>query len=138
MTTALHANDSGNMVEDIAQFDLQQELVECQQKKPWPSGIHSKLLFKKSDFRCLLIAMEPSATMKAHHADGTISVQVLKGRLRVGAQGAQHELAAGNLFTVGASIKHDVEALEDSAFLLTISLPSNEELLSLKHRGYGT
>jgi len=138
MTTALHADDAGNMVEEIAQFDLGQELAECHQKKPWPSGIHSKLLFKKHDFRCVLIAMEQSATMKEHHADGTISVQVLKGRLRFGAQGGQHELTAGNLLTLGASIKHDVEALEDSAFLLTISWPSDQELLSMKHRGYGT
>ena len=136
--TELHADESGNTVETLAQFDLQRELAECDQKKPWPSGIHSKLLFKKPDFRCVLIAMDPSAVMKEHHADGTISVQVLKGRLRFGAQGAPHELAAGNLLTLGASIKHDVQALEDSAFLLTISWPSNEELLSMKHRGYGT
>lgn len=134
----LHADESGNTVENLAQFDLQQELAECDQKKPWPSGIHSKLLFKKHDFRCVLIAMEPSATMKEHHADGTISVQVLKGRVRIGAQGVQHELSAGHLLTLGASIKHDVQALEHSAFLLTISWPSNQELLSMKHRGYGT
>ena len=82
--------------------------------------------------------MESAAIMKEHHADGTISVQVLKGRLRFGAQGNQYELAAGNLLSLGASIKHDLHALEDSAFLLTISWPSNEELLAMKHRGYGT
>ena len=135
---ALHADESGNTVEPIAQFDLKQELAESEQKKPWPSGIHSKTLFKKNDLRCVLIAMESAAIMKEHHADGTISVQVLKGRLRFGAQGNQYELAAGNLLSLGASIKHDLHALEDSAFLLTISWPSNEELLAMKHRGYGT
>jgi quercetin dioxygenase-like cupin family protein len=134
----LHADESGNTVEPLAQFDLQHELAECDRARPWPSGIHSKLLFKKPDFRCVLIAMEPSATMTEHHADGTISVHVLKGRLRFGTQGAQHELSAGNLLTLAASIRHDVQALEDSAFLLTISWPSNQELLSMKHRGYGT
>ena len=134
---ALHADESGNTVEPIARFDLEQELAECQQKKPWPSGIHSKTLFKKEDFRCVLIAMEPSAVMKEHHADGTISVQVLKGRVRFGAQGDHYELGAGDLLSLAASIKHNVEALEDSAFLLTISWPSNEELLAMKHRGYG-
>jgi quercetin dioxygenase-like cupin family protein len=135
---SLHADASGNTVETLAKFDLQRELAECQQKKPWPSGIHSRTLFKKDDFRCVLIALEPSAQMKAHHADGTISVQVLKGRLRFGADGSEHELAAGSLLTLAASIKHDVEALEDSAFLLTISWPSNQELQAMKHRGYGT
>jgi quercetin dioxygenase-like cupin family protein len=49
-----------------------------------------------------------------------------------------HDLKPGNLITLGASIRHEVEALEDSAFLLTISWPSDEELAAMKHRGYGT
>jgi hypothetical protein len=40
--------------------------------------------------------------------------------------------------TVGASIKHDVEAIEASVFLLTISWPANQQLLAMQHRGYGT
>ena len=136
--SSLHFDDSGNMVEPVAEFNLKQELEELQQKKPWPSGIHSKLLFKKDDFRCLLIAMEPSARIKEHHADGTISVQLLRGRIRFNTQAKQHELAAGSLLGLGASIKHDITAIEDSAFLLTISWPSNQELLTMKHRGYGT
>ena len=52
--------------------------------------------------------------------------------------GKPHELSAGNLFTLAASIRHDVEALDDSAFLLTISWPSAEELAAMKHRGYGS
>lgn len=35
-------------------------------------------------------------------------------------------------------VKHQVEALEDSAFLLTVSWPDNEKLQAMKHRGYGT
>ena len=43
----------------------------------------------------------------------------------------------GNLLTLAASIRHDVEAVGDAAFLLTISWPSSEELAAMKHRGYG-
>jgi hypothetical protein len=43
-----------------------------------------------------------------------------------------------SLLTVGASIKHDVEAIEASVFLLTISWPTNQQLLAMQHRGYGT
>jgi quercetin dioxygenase-like cupin family protein len=65
-------------------------------------------------------------------------VQVLKGRIRIGIDGNGYELSAGGLLTLGASIKHDVEALEDSAFLLTISWPSSQELAAKEHRGYGS
>lgn len=128
----------GNMVDKIAQFDLNAELAEAAQKKPWPSGHFAKMLFKKHDLRIVLISLERGARMNEHHADGTISVQVLSGRLRINVAGHPHELSAGNLFTLGASIRHDVEALEDAAFLLTISWPNAEELAAMKHRGYGT
>jgi len=130
--------DDGTTTADLAQFDLAHEMAEFERQKPWPSGIHSRMLFKKKDFRTLLICMEAAAAIKEHHADGTSSVQVLKGAIRYRTQGKVYELKAGSLLTLGPSIKHDVAAIEDSAFLLTISWPHNEDLLAMPHRGYGT
>ncbi len=138
MTATTTSLDDGTMVDRMAQFDLAQEIADATSKKPWPSGQYAKTLFKKHDFRVVLITMERGAHMKEHHADGTISVQVLKGKVRMNVGGKPYELSAGNLFTLGASIRHDVEALDDSAFLLTISWPSSEELAAMKHRGYGS
>ena len=135
MTTSLQ---DGTMVDKIAQFDLPKEMADSEQKKPWPSGIYAKTLFKKHDLRVVLISMQNTAHMKEHHADGTLSIQVLKGQLRVSVNGKSHDLPPGTLFTLGHSIRHDVEAKGDSAFLLTISWPTAEELASMKHRGYGT
>jgi quercetin dioxygenase-like cupin family protein len=130
--------DDGTMTADLAQFDLAHEMAEFEHHKPWASGIHSKTLFKKKDFRAVLICMEADSTIREHHADGTSSVQVLKGAIRYKTQGQIYELKPGSLLTLGASIKHDVEAIDDSAFLLTISWPDNEELQAMPHRGYGT
>ena len=135
MTTSLQ---DGTMVDKIAQFDLPKELADAEQKKPWQSGHSAKTLFKKPDLRVVLITMQDAARMKEHHADGTISLHVLKGQIRVSVNGKPHDLPTGTLFTLGASIRHDVEASSDSAFLLTISWPSNEELAAMKHRGYGS
>jgi quercetin dioxygenase-like cupin family protein len=135
MTTS---KTDGNMIDTFAQFDLVKEIADSRSKKPWSAGHYAKTLFKKEDFRTVLITMEPSSRMKEHHADGTLSVQVIQGAIRFTAQGKAHELRAGNLVTLGASIPHEVESLEDSAFLLTISWPSNQELLAMEHRGYGT
>lgn len=138
MTTTTTSLADGTMVDKLAHFDLHQEIADAATKKPWPSGQYARTLFKKHDFRVLLINMDRGAHMKEHHADGTLSVQILKGKLRVNVAGKPHELSAGNLFTLAGSIRHDVEALEDSAFLLTISWPSAEELAAMKHRGYGS
>ena len=134
MTTSLQ---DGTMVDKIAQFDLPEEMADSERKKPWPSGIYAKTLFKKHDLRVVLISMQNAAHMKEHHADGTLSIQVLKGQLHVSVNGKSHDLPTGTLFTLGHSIRHDVEANADSAFLLTISWPSADELAAMKHRGYG-
>jgi quercetin dioxygenase-like cupin family protein len=135
MTTS---QQDGNMIDKIAQFDLAREIADAEQKKPWPAGLYSKTLFKKHDLRVVLISMQSDARMKEHHADGTLSLHILKGQIRVSVNGKPHDLPTGTLFTLGASIRHDVEAKSDSVFLLTISWPSNEELAAMKHRGYGS
>lgn len=138
MTTSTTSLPDGTMVDRMAEFDLNQEIADAAGNKPWQAGHHAKTLFKKHDFRVVLINMEKGAHIKEHHADGTISVQVLKGNVRMNVSGKAHELSTGNLFTLGASIRHDVEALDDAAFLLTISWPSADELAAMKHRGYGS
>jgi quercetin dioxygenase-like cupin family protein len=137
MTTEGFADD-GTMIKDLVQFDLAGEMTDSERKKPWPSGHYAKTLFKKSDLRIVLISMEKAAQMKEHHADGTLSVQVLKGTIRFTVKGKAYDLRTGNMLTLAASIKHEVEAVEDSAFLLTISWPDNEKLQAMEHRGYGT
>lgn len=127
----------GTMVDRLAQFDLFKEIADAEQKKPWQSGHSAKTLFKKHDLRVVLVTMEDAARMNEHHADGTLSIHVLKGQIRVTTHGQPHDLRTGNLFTLAASVRHDVEAVGDSAFLLTISWPSSEELAAMKHRGYG-
>lgn len=131
-------SDDGTMLKDLAQFDLAREMADSEQKKPWAAGHFAKTLFKKSDFRMVLISMEKASILKEHHADGTISVQVLKGAIRFSVHGEAHDLPANSVLTLGASIKHEVEALEDSAFLLTISWPDGGKLQAMQHRGYGT
>jgi len=72
--------------------------------------------------------MEKAAKIQDHHADGTISVQVLNGLIRLAVQDDSHDLSPGNVVALGASIKHQVHALEESVFLLTVSWPYNEKL----------
>jgi quercetin dioxygenase-like cupin family protein len=132
------SGDDGNMTRDLAHFDLAREIADSEQRKPWPSGIHARTLYKKRDFRVVLISMENAARMKEHHVDGTTSVQVLQGSILYVALGEAYELQSGSLITLGPSIKHEVESLAESVFLLTISWPDDEQLVATQHRGYGT
>jgi quercetin dioxygenase-like cupin family protein len=130
--------DDGTILKEFAQFDLAQEMMDSERSKPWAKGHTARTLFKKTDFRMVLISMEKGAVLKEHHADGTISVQVLKGSIRFISQGEAHTLRQNSIVTLGASISHQVEAIEDAAFLLTIAWPDKNTLRTMQHRGYGT
>jgi quercetin dioxygenase-like cupin family protein len=122
---------------NFVEFDLAHELAEAEQKKPWPAGRYSQSLVKTEAMRIVMISMDKGAELKEHHVDGPISVQVLKGAVKFAAAGKEQILKTGNVIMLRPSIKHEVEALEDSAFLLTISWPEASRLEAMKHRGYG-
>jgi len=130
--------DDGTMLQNLVQFDLAEEMRYSQRKRPWAMGHFARTLIKKADFRMVLISMDKGAVLKEHHADGTISVQVLKGSLRFTAQGAAHSLSTNRVVMLGPSLPHEVEALEETAFLLTIAWPDGKKLEVMEHRGYGT
>src|SRR6201996_1803666 len=96
--TSMTSLADGTMVDRMAHFDLNHEIAEAATKKPWQAGQYARTLFKKHDFRVVLITMERGAHMKEHHTDGPISLQILKGKVRMNTGGKPHELAAGNLF----------------------------------------
>lgn len=120
----------------VTQFDLPSEIANAETRKPWPTGVFSKTLVKEQDMRVVLSMMESGAQMKSHHADGSMSVQVLRGTVHLRAQAEDHELRSGQILTLLPSIRHDLKASEPSAVLFTLSWPESEKLRSMPHRGY--
>ncbi len=59
--------------------------------------------------------------MAEHKAIAAISVQTLAGKIRLKLPDRTADLPTGQLLVLDRSVPHDVEALEDSAFLLTMS-----------------
>lgn len=111
--------------ERVSAIDLAAELAEMRGGAPARrGGRHARTLVKDSDLRVVLIALPRGARMEEHHAPGRITIQTLTGRLQLQVAGQTVELPAGRLLTLGRAVPHDVEALEESAFLLTIAWPS--------------
>ena len=114
-------------VHEPSTFDLAAELADLRRSaRPGRHGVHARTLVKQSDLRAVLVALEPGGRLAEHHAPGSITVQVLVGRLRFGAAGRVVDLAAGQLLTLSGAIAHEVEATEESAFLLTIAWPGGD------------
>lgn len=105
----------------VLNFDLQTEVDQLQQQPSYREGDHSgRTLVKEPDLRIVLMVFRAGARMQEHHASGPISIQALQGSLRAHLSDASIDLAPGQLLVLESGIRHDVEAIEDSAFLLTI------------------
>jgi quercetin dioxygenase-like cupin family protein len=104
-------------------FDLAQQISELRQEPYWQSGRNSKTLVKYDDFRIVLTALKAKTTIQEHHSAGRISVQTIEGHLRMHSGGKEFDLPAGRVLVLDRALPHDVVAIEDSAFLLTIAWP---------------
>ena len=90
------------------------------------TGRNSKTLVKRPDFRVILTAIRRGARVAEHFAAGPLTVQTLRGRIRMRMADGSAELGPGHLLALERNERHDVEALEDSAFLLTIAWPEGK------------
>ena len=111
------------MADSYMEFDLSAELHRLQAETTWGTGINARTLIKYEDLRVVLTALKAHARLAEHKTDGRVSIHVLSGHLQVKASGRTFNLHAGNLVALDRGIAHDVEALEESAFLITIAWP---------------
>lgn len=114
------------LAEPLLRFDISHELEQLQHEDSWERGTgrSSKTLAKYPDFRIVLVYMKAGSHMNDHKAEARISIQALRGKILLHARNQRSiELAAGQLMTLDCGIRHDVQALEESAFLLTVSWP---------------
>lgn len=111
------------MTETLPTFDLNEVIAQLRHEPAYEkSGRSARTLAKYSDFRIVLTVLKEGAHIQEHKTEGRITVQVLDGRLRMQLPERTVELAAQNVVLLGWAVKHDVEALVESAFLLTIVL----------------
>jgi len=122
-----HLTRLPGLADPVLQFDLSKEIEQLRTKESWKreAGRSSETLVKQQDFRLVLILMKAGTRMGEHRAEGRISIHTLQGRICVHLRDQKLELPAGRLLALDCGLHHDVEALEESAFLLTISWPKD-------------
>ena len=105
-------------------FNLTAETERLRRQEHWlKDGRISETLVKYSDFRIVLILMKAGTIMQEHKADARISIQGLTGRVMVQLPEKTVQISSGDLLVLEKCLPHDVRAVEDSAFLLSISWP---------------
>ena len=103
-------------------FDIATLLEEIKREKAWQTGDRNAMtLLKGQGLRVLLVALHGGATIPSHQTDSPISLQVIEGSLSFGSGTQAATLRKGELLTLEGGVPHTVEALEESAFLLTLA-----------------
>ena len=82
---------------------------------------------KYEDFRVVLTVLKARAGLPQHQTEGRISIQTVDGHIQVRALGRTFDMPTGTLLALDQMVPHDVEALEESAILLTIAWPGRNE-----------
>jgi quercetin dioxygenase-like cupin family protein len=88
------------------------------------SGHRQETLYKHGNTTVSLFLFGHLTRLAPHRAKGIVCIQVIRGHLRITAEGQSHDLRAGQLLVLGSGVEHDLVAPEESEMLLTVSLQS--------------
>ena len=86
-------------------------------------GRDSFTLVRDPGMDVVLTVLNAGTHLSKHTAPGPITVLVLEGRIAFTAHGQRLELGPHCLVTLPTHVPHEVEALEESAILITIASP---------------
>jgi quercetin dioxygenase-like cupin family protein len=104
-----------------ANFDLATAERELRQEGNYARNGHAaRTLALQPDLRIVLNVMRTDSRIAKHRVDQTASIHALSGHLRLQLESKTLELSAGQLLVLEAGVPHDVEAVTESTFLLTL------------------
>lgn len=87
------------------------------------SGRAGKTLVKQGPLRITLVALKKGATLPTHHVAGPVSIQTIRGCLRLTTESGDLDIPAGGLIALGPGVRHTARAHGDCAILITFAMP---------------
>ncbi|MDP4131567.1 MAG: cupin domain-containing protein [Bacteroidota bacterium] len=120
---ATRQRPEGDRVMDatMATIGLPSFIKQIKQETAWKERDRNAItLYKTNGMSIVLVALHAGAEMKTHTADGIISLQIIEGRMKFNAGDRFVELDKGEMLTLHKGIPHNVAAIEETVFLLTL------------------
>jgi quercetin dioxygenase-like cupin family protein len=105
-------------------FSVQDALGQLRKESAWESGDRNAVtLVKTEKVRVVLIGMKQSTSLHEHQVEGPMTLYVIEGSIKFTVGTHYCTLKRSGFVSLDKAIPHNVEALEESAFLLTILQP---------------
>jgi|SRR5579884_1505389 len=128
-TSDSEGHHSYTLAAPMLHFDLRSEAEQLRRQPSYERGDPTgKTLVKEPDLRIVLFALKAGARLDQHQASGPISIQAIGGTIRLRAGNETVELASGNLLMLEPRVPHDVDALGDAVFLLTLGRTTYQDV----------
>jgi len=113
-----------NSAGELLAFAIDHEIGRAKGEPQWASHDRfARSLAKHRDLTVNVMLLRKGAHLQEHQARGSITLQVLSGAIRFIAHGQEKTLTAGMLAVLDKEVPHSVEAIDESALLLTAALP---------------
>jgi quercetin dioxygenase-like cupin family protein len=109
--------DAPLLIIDVAEY-IQRLKNEPAWQKNDRNGI---TLFKTKGMRIVLVIMHAGAEMRPQTIDALVSLHVLSGFLQVTTDDQTAKVEAGQILTLHANINHNVQAVAETTFILTMT-----------------
>lgn len=111
----------------LVHMDLQEYIQKIRSEQSYKDkDLNSMTIYKADGLRVVLIAMHKHAVMEKHVAKGTINVQVLEGHVEFSTAEQTISLKEKEMIALHPNIPHEVKALKESVFLLTLNLQKQQ------------
>jgi quercetin dioxygenase-like cupin family protein len=101
---------------DLAAIDAEMRREEAYARE----GHTARTLVREPDLRIVLVVMRAGTRIAEHRAKDTASIHTVSGHVRSRLPEKVADLPAGRVLVLERGVLHDVEAVTDSAFLLTL------------------
>ena len=105
---------------DSLVFHLPDELARLREARP-DGGRKAITLLKEHGVSVVLMSMAQDNRIDDHHAPGTVTIQVVEGRVAIESAGIQTVGQAGALVAFSPGVTHNLHALDEAAVLITLA-----------------
>jgi len=111
----------------LVEMNLYEFIHQLKNEETWAnSERNSVTIFKSDTMRIVLLGLHENAEFPPHTANGVISIQVLEGNIQLMTDQRHSLVGKGQMVALQKNILHSVKAMEESFFLLTLSMSDLE------------
>jgi quercetin dioxygenase-like cupin family protein len=86
------------------------------------TGRAAKTLIKQGPLRITLVSLKKGTALPRHRVAGPVSIQIVRGCLRLETEDGGIDVSAGGLITLDAGITHTAKAHDDCGMLITFAI----------------